>query len=61
MGFYDIDLKDLVAEKHGLWTIEKIAGLSKFIYSFENFEKKVGRSGFLSSLHTKLDTSTRED
>ena len=46
MAFYDIDLKDQVAEKHELWTIEKIVGFSKFMYRFEEFKKEVGRNGF---------------
>ncbi|MSR88783.1 MAG: hypothetical protein EXS67_03910, partial [Candidatus Margulisbacteria bacterium] len=46
MAFYDIDLKDQVAEKHELWTIEKIVKFPKMMYRFKEFEKRVGRNGF---------------
>jgi IS5 family transposase len=46
MAFYDIDLKDQVAGKHELWTIEKIVDFSKIMYRFKEFEKRVGRNGF---------------
>ncbi|MSR88820.1 MAG: transposase, partial [Candidatus Margulisbacteria bacterium] len=46
MAFYDIDLKDQVAEKHELWTIEKIVEFPKMMYRFKEFEKRVGRNGF---------------
>ena len=42
MAFYDIDLKDQVAEKHELWTIEKIVGFSKFMYWLKILRKRLG-------------------
>ena len=67
MAFYDIDLKDQVAERHELWRIEKVIGFSSLMYRFKDLETGVGRNGFgidvgVKSLYLQFhyDLSDRE-
>ena len=67
MAFYDIDLKDQVAGRHELWTIEKVINFSSLMYRFKDMETGVGRNGFgvdvgIKSLYLQFhyDLSDRE-
>ncbi len=67
MTFYDIDLKDEVADRHELWRVEKVIQFSSLMYRFKDLETGVGRNGFgidvgIKSLYLQFhyDLSDRE-
>lgn len=67
MSFYDIDLKDQVANRHELWRIEEVIRFSSLMYRFKDLETGVGRNGFgidvgIKSLYLQFhyDLSDRE-
>ena len=45
MAFYDYDLKEQVAGKHELWTINETVNLRALVYRLKDLETELGRHG----------------